>query len=469
MNLLNFTTTFLDKRILFIAVASLLPVGCEHSLYFEKPDVYTVATVPNPKRVDAASFVSNPDSILSVSAVRQINAVLRSLEADTKAEVAVVMLNSIGDAAIEDFARQLFNTWGIGKAELNNGFLILFVLDQRAVRFEVGYGLESTLPDNLCAQIQMEAMIPEFKTGNYDAGISAGVTRVASRIRKAPMNEAVEAAGGAFAPGGDANELPPINWHIWLSALGLFYALALFFLLFAERHLAKEVRKDASLPDNQKRYEAFVDKKRQKVSLGCLKSIIMMLLPIPGVFMLFIGAVDIDYLWLGLILCGSLLLLVPEHLYKKLWEKRFRRQPFPCPRCTGEMRYLSEWEDNQHLELSADMEDSLKSVDSDVFWCKYCQQGVVYRYDNEASEYKNCPQCQTKAFYLANTETVTYASYDTCGLAHETYVCKFCNHTQVVDKQLERLIRNSKSRAAGRSSGGFGGGRSGGHGSTGRW
>ncbi|GHT38553.1 hypothetical protein AGMMS49965_02290 [Bacteroidia bacterium] len=465
--------------LVLFATSLLMLTGCGQSSDSEKSQEYTVKTVPNPKRADATNFVSNPDSILSAPAVSQINAVLQSLEADTQAEVAVVMLNSIGDETIENFAVHLFEAWGIGKKGLDNGLLILFVLDQRTVRFEVGYGLEGILPDVICNRIQRQTMTPEFQNGDYDAGIFAGVQRVASYIREEPMagGEIEDSTEEYFESNTGADDLPPINWHTMLIVIGIFYALTLFIFLFSERSIANEIKKDTNFPNNQKRYEAFMSsKKRQKTGLGCLTATVLMLFPIPGLYMLFAAFVDINYLFLGLIFCGSLLLLLPGYLYKKVLGKRIRQQPFPCPHCGTMMRCLSKKEDNhQYLTPSDALEDALKSVYINVFYCVQCQQTVVNKYDTPSDKYKKCPECQTKAFYVTHSKTVISASSTSGGLAKETCVCKFCNHTQITDKVLPRVTSSSggggsrSGRSSGRSGGSFGGGRSGGGGSSSRW
>ena len=78
---------------------------------------YTVETIPNPITTDAHAFVSNPDGILKMETVQQINILLDSLRAQTGAEVAVVAVNSIGQADHVVFANELFKLWGIGKAK----------------------------------------------------------------------------------------------------------------------------------------------------------------------------------------------------------------------------------------------------------------------------------------------------------------------------------------------------------------
>ncbi|KAA6309553.1 hypothetical protein EZS27_038976, partial [termite gut metagenome] len=174
----------MKKNVLFILLFS------SHIFVLEAQE-YTIKTVPNPKTLDAANFVSNPDGILDAYTLSQVNKILQTFEADTKAEVAVVLLNSIGNNDIEGFAVKLFEEWGIGKKKVDNGLLILFVLDKRAVRFEVGYGLEGVLPDAICKRIQMQTMIPEFKNGNYGAGILAGVERIVSIVYTNSSNEVV--------------------------------------------------------------------------------------------------------------------------------------------------------------------------------------------------------------------------------------------------------------------------------------
>lgn len=140
---------------------------------------YTLQDVPNVRLNDARQYVSDPSHILSGSARDTINAVLGRLEESTGIETAVVMLPSIGEEDIFNFAHELFRQWGIGKQKSNNGLLILFVMDQRKVRFTVGYGLEGTMTDAMSKRIQMQRMVPRFKAGDWDGGMVDGVRAVA--------------------------------------------------------------------------------------------------------------------------------------------------------------------------------------------------------------------------------------------------------------------------------------------------
>lgn len=147
---------------------------------------YTLQDVPNVRLNDARQYVSDPSHILSGSARDTINAVLARLEESTGIETAVVMLPSIGEEDIFNFAHELFRQWGIGKQKSNNGLLILFVADQRKVRFTVGYGLEGTMTDAMSKRIQMQRMVPRFKAGDWDGGMVDGV-RAAAKVLDGSM------------------------------------------------------------------------------------------------------------------------------------------------------------------------------------------------------------------------------------------------------------------------------------------
>lgn len=147
---------------------------------------YTLQDVPNVRLNDARQYVSDPSHILSGSARDTINAVLARLEESTGIETAVVMLPSIGEEDIFNFAHELFRQWGIGKKKNNNGLLILFVADQRKVRFTVGYGLEGTMTDAMSKRIQMQRMVPRFKAGDWDGGMVDGV-RAAAQVLDGSM------------------------------------------------------------------------------------------------------------------------------------------------------------------------------------------------------------------------------------------------------------------------------------------
>ena len=98
---------------------------------------------------------------------------LRDFKARTGAEVAVVVLPSIGDAVPKHFATALFEYWSIGQKGADNGVLVLHVLDLRRVEIETGYGNEGPLPDVKCHWLIESVVIPAFKAGHFAQGRDA--------------------------------------------------------------------------------------------------------------------------------------------------------------------------------------------------------------------------------------------------------------------------------------------------------
>lgn len=426
---------------------------------YSKP--YTaVDQVPRPNRYDAGNFVSNPDRILDSRTTAQLNRIINDLESETKAETAVVVLSSIGDNDINDFAVRLFRSWGIGKSGADNGLLILFVLDQRKVRFETGYGLEGVLPDAICSRIIRENMIPHFKEGDYNAGMLSGMERTASILREEPVA---------------LPEKEEIDWGVALPpAVGAYLLLALISLMWM-RNMVGAIRKNPRLTGNIARYNAL---KRQKAGVTSIMAFIVPLVLLFFVMYLLPSA----YI---LLVIPAPFMVIPANIYAKMQMRRIRRQPITCDVCGGKMHLLSEADEDKYLNLSQQFEEQLSAVDYDVFLCDSCENTLILTLD-KPSEYSKCPRCGTKAFIKSSTRTTVPPTYISTGVEQTTYKCKFCGYEEHKNTRLPHLQRTSGAGIAGaviagsilRGGGGgggfggggsFGGGRSGGGGATGSW
>ncbi|MEL7401213.1 MAG: TPM domain-containing protein, partial [Pseudomonadota bacterium] len=132
------------------------------------------SAVPNPQ-AENGGWVSDMANMLSAESEAQLNQIISDLEAVNGAEIAVVTVpNTQPSASPKEFATELFNSWGIGKAGEDNGVLFLVSKGDRRNEIETGYGLESILPDALVGQILRTQVTPQFKNGNFDAGVLAG-------------------------------------------------------------------------------------------------------------------------------------------------------------------------------------------------------------------------------------------------------------------------------------------------------
>lgn len=436
--------------ILFLGVAVIQTISAS----------YTVESTPNPKIADSRTYVSNPDGIIGSNTVAEINILLDSLEKNTGTEVAVVLLNSIGYEDINIFATELFKHWGIGKAQQNNGLLILFVLDQKKVRFETGYGLEGVLPDAIAKRIQMQTMIPEFRNGNFDKGILEGVKRVVSVVKNEPFEK---------------TQQPNINWLEIIPYASAIYLIIMLLALLLIQNRIQKIKVNPLFRDNLARYKAI---KSEKTGINVLISV---LIPV-------IGFVTIILLKLSpaliLLLIPVPFTTLPASLYAKFRMNKIRREPIKCTDCGSMMHFLPENREDEHLKLSQQFEEQLHAVDYDVFVCDSCGNQAIFTLD-KPSAYSVCPRCGTKAFIMHNKRTVVAPTYISAGTERTTYRCSFCGYEENHNRNIPRLQRTGAfiggaaggtifSGRGGFGGGGFGGGSfggglSGGGGATSGW
>ena len=180
----------------------LLFAFCAANTLFGSSRAYRVEDIPNVQAADRTRFVSNPDGLLSQSAVYRIDTMLYSLKESGRAQVVVVAVNSIGDEVPFDFLQQLVTRWGVGRKEADDGLGILLVVDQGAIEIQTGYGLEGDLPDALLKRIINNYMLPAFRERDWDRGMTEGVAAIAgvlNRLRNSPRTTAGRLACSFFS------------------------------------------------------------------------------------------------------------------------------------------------------------------------------------------------------------------------------------------------------------------------------
>jgi uncharacterized protein len=465
-----------------------------------------VDAIPNQKLING-SYVSNPDNILDPSTVSQIDAILSSLEQRTSAQVAVVVLNSIGDEDNFELAQKLFEKWGIGQKGNDNGLLILFAKEQHVIRFHTGYGVEGVLPDVVCKRIQMEYMVPEFKNENYGAGILAGVQQVdkilsdpkyAEEINQQTSSSTTEiddltgvliflslafgtlwliiflikTFNGQFADSKkpshtDYPEMRLTRWG-WLlqfvlipilivtalrfsgltsseAAALVLISLYLYFL-FSLFHRLWRTKKVINRFLKSNEYAHIVEFLRKQQWYWLLMGFIF---PLPFFFYFF------------------------YHLARK---KIYRNHPRNCQQCQHKMIKLNDLAEDEFLTKNMLLEEQIRSVDYDVWKCENCASIEISHYLNRFSKYEPCPKCKTIAYYVSGDRTLQSPSYSSSGKGERTHECKFCGHTKKSTYTIAKLVRSTSGSgssfgsSSGSSSGGsWGGGSSGGGGASSRW
>lgn len=134
------------------------------------------ATPKIPSAPTTSIYVQDYANVLSTQTENYINSLGADLDKKTTAQITVVTIPSLEGASIDEYALDLFRTWGIGDKTKNNGVLMLIAVNDHKSRIEVGYGLEGALNDGLTGKIQDQYMIPYFKNNNYNQGTINGYT-----------------------------------------------------------------------------------------------------------------------------------------------------------------------------------------------------------------------------------------------------------------------------------------------------
>jgi uncharacterized membrane protein YgcG len=141
---------------------------------------------------------------------------------------------------------------------------------------------------------------------------------------------------------------------------------------------------------------------------------------------------------------------------------RFR--PRPCPRGHGNMRLLSEEEDDSEIGEGGQFEEQIKSVNYDVWRCPAagCSERLVIPRRNWLSGYSDCPNCHRRAL-TSSTVTLVAATQSSTGLEECTTTCAFCK-TSRTTRHVTPVLPSPPPPSSASSS--FGGSSSGGSGSS---
>ncbi|MDD4901474.1 MAG: TPM domain-containing protein [Patescibacteria group bacterium] len=147
-----------------------------------------------------SGFVNDYTGTLAAEQKQALENKLSQFEKETSNEIAVVMIKSLQDDTIENFAVKLFEDWKIGKQGKDNGVLVLVAKEDKEMRIEVGYGLEGALTDAQAGWIVNQLMKPAFKNNDFFGGLDAAVEKImaATKGEYVPSQSASASSGGNF-------------------------------------------------------------------------------------------------------------------------------------------------------------------------------------------------------------------------------------------------------------------------------
>lgn len=409
--------------------------------------VYRPSDMANPNVADRRAYVADPGTMMSPQAKARVNARLNALRDSTTCEVAVAVVPDMGDMEIEEYTRRLFDQWGVGKADRDNGVLVVIAPEQRRVRIEPGYGAEGVLPDIACARIIDQAVVPAMRRGDLDAAVDNATAMIAAAL----SDPAVAAELRSDQPDRRQGEAPLSKDELmealtWFGG-AMFVAVAVWFCICLWR--SRKCRG---------RYVRALFWRRQQ-------------------WVMWLGAA----LSLG---TGIVFALLTWFLYRVNRNRSIR-----CDNCGTRMKRLGEKEDNLYLTPSQDLEERLNTIDYDVWKCPKCGEVERFPYKVNQMKYTECPNCHTVAMHLKYDRTVVPPTTRQTGVGEKVYECEYCHHNRrdryTIAKRPDPAAvaaaaalgaAASRHRGGGGGGfggggfgGGFGGGSSGGGGASGGW
>jgi uncharacterized protein len=535
---MNISTLF--KAVVYCSILIVILLSCNTGT-----PTFSIEAVPDPKSIDGG-YISNPDSIISPSSVAYLNEQLAQLDASGKAQVAVVLLNTIGDNVPKDVAHELFNYWDIGEEETRNGLLIVVVKDQQRVEFETGYGLEGELPDVTCFQIQQEYIMPYLKQNWFDSALVRGVDAI---IRQLHTGQSIETIDTTYDNShiideavSESVEYDPLTdphlsedekqkmlqlqkdieradrngnvFGIWI----LLFAYLVYILIISAMDKGRTKEEQANDTTIIFKNEFYSSSLYTFFFLGLTPAVVLFLLvkytslSAMYIFFSFLGIVygswalfihgyyiflrlmlamrykdlsraeeygKLDHLHRNLKVFTFLFPLPFLLLYRVLLLKRMnklRNAPYTC-KCGSEMHKLDEWDDNAYLSESQAKEETMNSVDYDVWLCATCSETLVLYYENIRSKIRFCDNCSAKTLRQTKEETIERATESSTGIGRKYFTCSNCKATKEVEYTIPKISSStsssgssgSSSSESSSSSSSWGGGSSGGGGAGSSW
>jgi len=119
---------------------------------------------------------------LKQETVDQLEKELKTYEDSTSNQIAILIVQSLEGDVLEEYTLRVAEKWKLGTKNKDNGVLLLVAVDDHKMRIEVGQGLEGVLTDAQSSRIIRNEIAPEFRRGDYDAGVKAGIDGIVKAI-----------------------------------------------------------------------------------------------------------------------------------------------------------------------------------------------------------------------------------------------------------------------------------------------
>jgi uncharacterized protein len=133
--------------------------------------------------------VTDQTGTLDAAQRQQLEDRLAGFEREKGSQIAILLVRTTEPEDIAQYSIRVAEQWRLGRKGVDDGVLLLVAVDDRALRLEVGYGLEGVLPDAIAKRIVSDVITPYFRQGDYYGGLQAGVERIIGVVEGEPLPE----------------------------------------------------------------------------------------------------------------------------------------------------------------------------------------------------------------------------------------------------------------------------------------
>ncbi|MCR4963953.1 MAG: TPM domain-containing protein, partial [Firmicutes bacterium] len=127
-------------------------------------------------------YVADYAQAIDAATEDRLNQALYRLEHTCGAQMVVAVFDFLDGTEIEDYAYALFNEWGLGDAERNDGLLLLLAVGEDNYWCVQGRGLEASLPSGDIGDMLSQYLEADFAAGNYGAGVERFTQAMTERL-----------------------------------------------------------------------------------------------------------------------------------------------------------------------------------------------------------------------------------------------------------------------------------------------
>jgi uncharacterized protein len=140
--------------------------------------LFSAASLSALEAPEMAGPVNDLAGIMTAESRQSLVEYLSAVNSQTGVQVGVLTVPSLQGDSIEAFSMRTAEKWKLGQKGKDNGALLVVAARDKALRIEVGYGLEPELTDVKCGLIIRSVIAPAFRDGDYSRGITEGVRNI---------------------------------------------------------------------------------------------------------------------------------------------------------------------------------------------------------------------------------------------------------------------------------------------------